>query len=84
LKYAIGSLDKKITCRQTDANDPFGGYNYGLMAFTDSDWATSVEVLWIRDAAMDVTSSCLLEAVLRIEARQETHSNSRVPSQEML
>jgi hypothetical protein len=37
LKYAIGSLDEKITHRPTDANDPFGGYNYGLMAFTDSD-----------------------------------------------
>jgi hypothetical protein len=43
LKYAIGSLDEKITYRPTDANDPFGGYSYGLMAFTDSDWATSVD-----------------------------------------
>jgi hypothetical protein len=39
----IGSLDEKITYRPTDADDPFGGYNYGLMAFTDSDWATSVD-----------------------------------------
>ena len=29
LKYAIGSLDEKITYRPTDADDPFGGYNYG-------------------------------------------------------
>jgi len=43
LKYAIGSLDEKITYRPTVADDPFGGYNYGLMAFTDSDWATSVD-----------------------------------------
>jgi hypothetical protein len=43
LKYAIGSLDEKITYRPTDADDPFGGYNYGLMAFTDSDWATSMD-----------------------------------------
>jgi hypothetical protein len=43
LKYALGSLDEKITYRPTDANDPFGGFNYGLMAFTDSDWATSVD-----------------------------------------
>jgi hypothetical protein len=43
LKYAIGSLDEKITYRPTDADDPFGGYNYGLMAFTDSDWTTSVD-----------------------------------------
>ena len=43
LKYAIGSIDEKITYRPTDANDPFGGYNYGLMVFTDSDWATSVD-----------------------------------------
>jgi hypothetical protein len=43
LKYAIGSLDEKITYRPTDADDPFGGYNYGLMTFTDSDWATSVD-----------------------------------------
>jgi hypothetical protein len=43
LKYALGSLDEKITFRPTDANDPFGDFNYGLMAFTDSDWATSVD-----------------------------------------
>ena len=43
LKYALGSLDEKITFRPTDANDPLGEFNYGLMAFTDSDWATSVD-----------------------------------------
>jgi hypothetical protein len=43
LKYALGSLDEKITFRPADANDPLGDFNYGLMAFTDSDWATSVD-----------------------------------------
>ena len=43
LRYALGSLDEKITYRPADSNDPFGDYNYGLMAFTDSDWATSVD-----------------------------------------
>jgi len=43
LRYAMGSLDEKITYRPADPNDPFGDYNYGLMAFTDSDWATSVD-----------------------------------------
>jgi hypothetical protein len=43
LKYALGSLDEKITYRPADANDPLGDFNYGLMAFTDSDWATSVD-----------------------------------------
>jgi hypothetical protein len=43
LKYTLGSLDEKITFRPTDANDPFGHFNYGLMAFTDSDWVTSVD-----------------------------------------
>jgi hypothetical protein len=43
LKYSLGSLDEKITFRPTDANDPFGDFNFGLMAFTDSDWATSVD-----------------------------------------
>jgi hypothetical protein len=43
LKYALGSLDEKITFRPADANDPLGDFNYGLMAFSDSDWATSVD-----------------------------------------
>ena len=43
LRYAMGSLDEKITYRPADSNDPFGDYNYGLMVFTDSDWATSVD-----------------------------------------
>ncbi len=42
LKYALGSLDEKITYRPADANDPLGDFNYGLMAFTDSDWASSL------------------------------------------
>ncbi len=42
LKYAIGSIEEKITYRPTDANDPFGGFKYGLIALTDSDWANSV------------------------------------------
>jgi hypothetical protein len=42
LKYALGSLDEKITFRPADANDPLGDFNYGLMSFSDSDWATSV------------------------------------------
>ena len=43
LKYALGSLVEKITFRPADANDPLGDFNYGLMTFTDSDWATSVD-----------------------------------------
>lgn len=43
LRYALGSLDEKITYRPALADDPLGDYNYGLMAFTDSDWATSVD-----------------------------------------
>jgi hypothetical protein len=43
LKYALGSLDEKITFRPADVNDPLGDFNYGLMAFTDSDWATHVD-----------------------------------------
>ncbi len=43
LKYELGSLDEKITYRPADPNDPLGDFNYGLMAFTDSDWATSVD-----------------------------------------
>jgi hypothetical protein len=36
-------LDEKVTYRPTDASDPLGDFNYGLMGFTDSDWATSVD-----------------------------------------
>jgi hypothetical protein len=43
LKYVLGSLDEKITFRPSDANDPLNDFNYGLMTFTDSDWATSVD-----------------------------------------
>ena len=43
LKYALGSLDEKITFRPAHANDPLGDFNYGLMTFTDSDWDTSVD-----------------------------------------
>ncbi len=43
LKYVFGSLDEKITFRPTDANDPLGDFNYGLIAFSDSDWATNVD-----------------------------------------
>jgi hypothetical protein len=40
LKYALGYLDEKVTYRPTDASDLLGDFNHGLMAFTDSDWAT--------------------------------------------
>ena len=66
LKYAVGSIDKKIAYRPTDSNDPFGGFNYGLMAFSDSDWATSVDTRRSHGA----TSSCLLESASRTGARR--------------
>ena len=43
LKYAIGSMDEKITFRPTDSSDPHGQSNGELMVFTDSDWATSMD-----------------------------------------
>ena len=43
IKYMIGSMDEKLTLRPTDTSDPYGDYNYNLMMFSDSDWATSVD-----------------------------------------
>jgi len=41
IKYMTGSMDKKLTFRPTDTSDPYGDYNYNLMMFSDSDWATT-------------------------------------------
>jgi len=44
INYIIGSLDLKITYRPDDPNDPLSEINNELMMFTDSDWATSVDI----------------------------------------
>ena len=62
LKYALGSLDEKITYRPADANDPLGDFNYGLMAFTDSDWATSVDT---REASEGCRELIYIRGILR-------------------
>jgi len=43
IRYIIGTLDLKITCRPEEFNCPFSSTDTNIMMFTDSDWAKSVD-----------------------------------------